>query len=207
MIKKNVVEMIQKPKIIVPFYTQERWQNWIVKVKESGFKPDDKENAVFVYMEDDIVLACLKIIAKYDKKLISKDEALKYLMEIKEIVMKKIESIDYDIDMMLESIQVSLVGVFVSCECYMNGEYVKTRSFTKLLKAALKAENDDNMAIALDNIAKIGANILAGGKFKEKDFENVPEGIVAEWIDGIDCINAAMIGDTSYKDDEPDIID
>lgn len=93
--------------IIVPFYTQERWQNWIIKVKESGFKPDDQDKgAIFVYIQDDVVLACLKIIAKYDKKLISKDEALKFLTEIKEIVLIKVESIDEDIDMMLESTQV-----------------------------------------------------------------------------------------------------
>lgn len=194
---------VTKP--IVPFYTQERWQNWIIKVKESGFKPDDQDKgAIFVYIQDDIVLACLKIIAKYDKKLISKEEALKFLTEIKEIVLIKIEPIDEDIDMMLESTQVSLIGVFASCECYINQEFAKTRSFTKLLKVALDAEKDENMGMALDNIAKIGANILSGGKFKEKDFENVPEGIIAEWIDGVDCINAAMVGDTSYKDDEPD---
>jgi hypothetical protein len=60
------------------------------------------------------------------------------------------------------------------------------------------------MGVALGAIAEIGANILSGEKFKEKDFEDVPEGLVAEWLDGIDCINAAMVGDTSYKDDEPD---
>jgi hypothetical protein len=193
------------PKIVIPFYTQERWQNWIGKVKESDFKVDDQEKGViFVNMEDDIVLACLKVIAKYDKKLISKDDALKHITEIKEIVLKKIEPISEDIDMMLESTQVSLIVVFASCECYIYNEYQKTKSFDKLLKAALKAEKDDNMGVALGNIAEIGANILAGGKLKEKDFENVPEGIVAEWLDGVDSIIAAMVGDTSYKYDEPD---
>lgn len=193
------------PKLVIPFYTQERWQNWIGKVKESGFKTDDQEKgAIFVYMEDDIVLACLKVIAKYDKKLVPKDEALKNLTDIKEIVLKKIEPIDEDIDMMLESTQVSLMGVFISCECYINGEYQKTKKFDKLLEAALKAEKDDNMGVALGCIAEIGANILAGGKLKEKDFDNVPEGIVAEWLDGVDSIIAAMVGDVSYKEDEPD---
>ncbi len=196
---------MKEPKIVIPFYTKERWQNWIDKVKESGFKVDDHEKgAIFVYMEDDIVLACLKVIAKYDKKLISKDDALKIFTETKEIVLKKIEPISEDIDMMLESTQVSLMGVFASCECYIHNEYQKTKKIDNLLKAALKAEKEDNMGIALGRIAEIGANILAGEKFKEKDFENLPEGIVAEWIDGIDCISAAMLGDTSYKDDEPD---
>lgn len=196
---------MQESKYIIPFYTQERWQNWISKVKESGFKLDDQEKgAVFVYMEDDIVLACLKVIAKYDKKLLSREDSLKHLAEIKEIVLKKIDPIDEDIDIMLESTQLSLMGVFASCECYIDKGYHKTNSFDKLIKSAVGAEKEDNMGAALGNIAEIGANILAGGKLKEKDLEDVPEGLVAEWLDGIDSISAAMVGDTSYKDDEPD---
>ena len=40
---------MQESKYIIPFYTSERWQNWIGKVKESGFKLDDEEKgAIFV---------------------------------------------------------------------------------------------------------------------------------------------------------------
>lgn len=196
---------MQKSKLVIPFYTQERWQNWIDQVKESGFKLEDQEKgAVFVYMTDDIVLACLKVIAKYDKKLISRDDALKHITEIKEIVLKKINPIDDDIDVMFESTQSSLMGVFVSYECYIKNGYQKIKSFGKLIDAAVQAEKESNMEVALNIIAEIGANIIAGGKIKDKDFDSVSEGIVAEWLDGIDSISAAMIGDTSYKDDEPD---
>jgi hypothetical protein len=196
---------MQKSKLVIPFYTQERWQNWIDQVKESGFKLEDQEKgAVFVYMTDDIILACLKVIAKYDKKLISKDDALKHIAEIKEIAIKKINPIDDDIDIMFESTQSSLIGAFVSYECYLKNGYQKIKSFGKLIKSAVQAEKDNNMGVALDIIAEIGANIIAGGKLKDKDFDIVSEGLVAEWLDGIDSISAAMIGDTSYKDDEPD---
>ncbi len=192
-------------KFVIPFYTEERWQNWINKVKESDFKIDDQEKGtVFVYMEDDVVLACLKIIAKYDKNLLSKEGALGYIEQVKEIVLKKIEPINEDIDIMLESTQFSLMGVFASCECYVEKAFEKTGSFGKLLKGAVKAEKENNMGAAMGNIAEIGANILSGKKLKEKDLENLPEGLVAEWLDGIDSISAAMVGDTSYKDDEPD---
>lgn len=195
---------MQKSKLIIPFYTQERWQNWVDQVKESGFKFDDQEKGViFVYMIDDIILACLKVIAKYDKKLISKDDAMKHITEIKEIVLKKINPIDNDIDIMFESTQSSLIGVFVSCECYLKNGYQKIKSFGKLIKSAVQAEKEGNMGVALDIIAEIGANIITGGKLKDKDFDSVSEGLVAEWLDGIDSIGAAMIGDTSYKDDEP----
>ncbi len=188
-----------------PFYTQERWHNWISKVKDSGFKIDDQQKgAVFVYMEDDLVLACLKIIAKYDKNVISQEDALKYLAEIKEVVLKKIEPINEDIDMMIESVQLSLIGVFASCECYLEKAFEKTKSLDKLIKSAVEAEKEDNMGAALNSIAQIGANILAGGKIKEKHLDDIPEGLVGEWLDGIDSISAAMVGDTSYRDDEPD---
>lgn len=196
---------MQESKFIIPFYTEERWHNWINKVKESGFKIDDQEKgAVFVYMEDDVVLACLKIIAKYDKNTLSKEDALAHLGEIKEIVLKKIDPINEDIDIMLESTQLSLMGVFASCECYVEKAFEKTGSLSKLIKGAIEAEKEDNMGAALGNIAEIGANVLAGGKLKDKDIEDIPEGLVAEWLDGIDSISAAMVGDTSYKDDEPD---
>ena len=196
---------MQEQKHIIPFYTQERWHNWINKVKESGFKIDDQQKGVvFVNMEDDVVLACLKIIAKYDKKLISGEDALKHIAEIKEIVLKKIEPVNEDSDMMIESVQLSLMGVFASCECYLEKAFEKTKSLDKLIKSAVEAEKDDNMGGALNSIAQIGANILAGEKLKEKDLDDIPEGLVGEWLDGIDSISAAMVGDTSYRDDEPD---
>ncbi len=196
---------MQESKFVIPFYTEERWQNWINKVKESGFKLDDQEKgAIFVYMEDDVVLSCLKIIAKYDKNLLSKEDALGNIAQVKDIALKKIEPINEDIDIMLESTQLSLMGVFASCECYIEKAFEKTGSLGKLIKSALEAEKEENMGSALGNVAEIGANILAGGKLKDKDLEDLPEGLVAEWLDGIDSISAAMVGDTSYKDDEPD---
>jgi len=196
---------MQEQKNVNPFYTEERWNNWINQVKESGFKIDDQQKGeIFVNMEDDIVLACLKIIAKHDKNLLSKEEAIKQISEVKEIVLKQNEPITEDIDMMIESTQISLMGVFASCECYIEKAFEKTKSLKPLIKKAIDAEKEENMGAVLGNIAEIGANILAGGKIKDKDLENIPEGLVAEWLDGIDSIRAAMIGDTSYRDDEPD---
>lgn len=204
--KKIKEENIATPKYIIPFYTKERWQNWIDQVKESNFKIDDQDkSAIFVYMTDDIVLACLKLIVKYDKGLLQKDDAIKYITEIKDIVLKKIDPINEDTDAMLESTQFSLMGVFASCECYIDNAFERTRSFGKLIDGAIKAESDDNIGAALGNIAVIGANIIAGEKLSDSDLDKATsDGPVAEWLDGIDSISVAMIGDTSYKDDEPD---
>ena len=194
------------PKYIIPFYTKERWQNWINQVKESDFRIEDQDkSAIFVYMTDDIILACLKLISKYDNGLLQKDDASKYMSEIEEIVLKKIDPINDDTDSMLESTQLSLMGVFASCECYINKTFERTKSFGKLIKSAIQAEEKHDMDTVLHNIATIGANVLAGEKLTEKDLDKISsEGVVAEWLDGIDSISVAMMGDTSYKYDEPD---
>jgi len=55
----------------------------------------------------------------------------------------------------------------------------------------------------LGNIAEIGANILAGGKIKDKDLEDIPDGLVADgWMDRF--TSRCHDRDTSYRDDEPD---
>ena len=52
--------------------------------------------------------------------------------------------------------------------------------------------------------------MLKGKSLPEEVMADLPYGIVAEWLDGIDSISAAMVGSDSYKEfeegDEEDII-
>lgn len=79
------------------FYTQKRWLNWMNKVKESNFKlteSDDKSSgAVFIYIMDDVVLACLKVIARSEREIISTEEALAEIEAIRSIVFNDHESL------------------------------------------------------------------------------------------------------------------
>ena len=199
---------MQELKNSLPYYTRGRWHNWIDQAKESGFKLEEEDSnvgdagSIFVNMEDDVVLACLKVTAKFDKKKISQEEALEELTVIKEIVLDRIDPINEDIDIMLESTQLSLMGVFASCEYYLDDEFEKSKSLGKIVKSAVSAEKDDNMGEALAQVAQVGANIIAGGKISVKALDGVPDGFVAEWLDGIDSIRAALVGDKSYRDDQ-----
>lgn len=192
----------------LPYYTKGRWHNWVDQAKESGFKLEEEESnsgdsgSIFVNMEDDVVLACLKITAKFDKKKTSQKDALEELTVIKEIVLERIDPINEDIDVMLESMQLSLMGVFASCEYYLDDEFEKSKSLGKIVKSAVSAEKDDNMGEALEQVAQVGANVIAGGKISVKALDGVPDGFVAEWLDGIDSIRAALVGDKSYRDDQ-----
>ncbi|TGC11384.1 DUF2150 family protein [Methanolobus halotolerans] len=192
------------------FYTEERWTNWLNQVKQSDFKfeeseePQGKEGAIFVNMEDDIILACLKIIAKYDRGQISADNAMQMLSRIRDIALAEVEPISEDADLMIDSLQTSLIGSFAACECYLTSDYDEKDSVDDLVKVALEAEGSDDIEIALATVAEIGALVLKGNDLSDKTLEEVPYGLVAEWLDGIESISAAMVGSDSYKEDEED---
>jgi hypothetical protein len=201
-------EMNQVP---YEFYTQKRWENWLGRAKESGFQIKEneeeagKESAIFVNMVDDVILACLKVIARFEKGMLSREKALQILGEIRDIVLSEVEPISEDVDLMIDSIQTSLMGALVAFECYVLGDYDEGVNIEDLMKAAIEAESSDNLELALDFTAQCGALVIKGNSLPEEVMAELPYGIVAEWLDGIDSISAAMVGSDSYKEfDEED---
>ena len=198
------------------FYTQKRWENWLGRARESGFQIKEsedesgKESAIFVNMVDDVILACLKVTARFEKEMLSKEMALQILEEMRDIVLAEVEPISEDIDLMIDSVQTSLMGALVAFECYVMGDYEEGADINELIKAAIDAEASDNLELALDYTAQCGAIVLKGQTLPEEVMADLPYGIVAEWLDGIDSISAAMVGSDSYKefdeDDEDDAI-
>mgnify|MGYP000914517015 CR=1 FL=1 len=198
------------------FYTQKRWENWLGRARESGFQIKEseeeagKESAIFVNMVDDVILACLKVTARFDKGMLSKEKSLQILAEIRDIVLSEVEPISEDINLMIDSIQTSLMGVIVAFECYILGDYDEEADIVEIVKSAIEAESSDNLELALDYTAQCGALVLKGKSLPEEVMADLPYGIVAEWLDGIDSISAAMVGSDSYKEfdeeDEGDIV-
>jgi hypothetical protein len=193
------------------FYTQKRWENWLGRARESGFQikeseeEAEKESAIFVNMVDDVILACLKVTARFDKGVLSREIALEILAEVRDIVLSEVEPISEDIDLMIDSIQTSLMGALVAFECYVMGDYDEGVDTAELAKLAVEAEASDNLELALDYTAQCGALVLKGKILPEEIMADLPYGIVAEWLDGIDSISAAMVGSNSYREfDEED---
>jgi len=177
----------------VQYYTKGRWDNWIQNVKESNFQIDDESESsteIFVNMMDDVILSCLNVISKRNAKKMSADNALNAISGISEIVLGDVPSINEDVDMMIQSLQSSLLGALVSCECYIRGSYNAKTALPKLVKTAIETEENDPEK-ALECISTVGARILSGKPMPEIIFD-VPDGLVAEWLDGVDSIVAAM---------------
>ncbi len=188
------------------FYTQNRWQNWIKKIKETDFvlneSEEDPSAAVFVYAMDDVVLACLKVIARYEHKVISQEEALTTIGGIKDVVFEEQESLGEDADMMLESLKTALTAVFISCQRYIEGDYDKKTPLKKMVTGATKAEENGDIEIALNTLSQVGARVIKGEMLPEEALLDLPYCLVAELLDGIDAISAAQMGDDSYKEDD-----
>ncbi len=186
----------------IEYYTEARWNNWVKRARESGFSLADPKNApdttIFVNMEEDVVLACLKIVNKFEKEKLSTEEALGAIKYMEKITLARVEPISEDVDMMIQSIQSSLVAVFGSCQCYIEGKY-EPGAIDDLIERAAEAEKRGDEATALGLISQVGAKIVAGQPFEFN--KELSPGCVAEWIDGLDSISAAMVGNDSYKDD------
>ena len=186
------------------FYTQTRWLNWINKVKESNFKltePDEKNSgAVFIYIMDDVVLACLKVIARCEREIITPEEAVTEISAIKEIVFQENESLGEDADLMLESLKTSLAAVFVSCQRYITGDFDRDSPLEELVQEAIASEQKEDLDGAFDLLSQIGSRVIGGETLPE--IGDLPYCMTAELLDGIDAISAAMLGDNSYKEDD-----
>jgi len=186
------------------FYSQKRWLNWMNKVKESKFKltdPEDKNNgAVFVYIMDDVVLACLKVIARNEREILTSDAALAEINKIKDIVFQENETLGDDADLMLESLRTSLAAVFVSCQRYIVGDFDRQTSLEELVNNAIIAEQGKNLDEAFSILSQVGARVISGESLP--DFGEIPYSMTAELIDGIDAISAAMLGEDSYKEED-----
>ncbi len=182
-------------------YTPKRWNNLLNRAREAGVNLEDESSGiVFAEIEDDVVLACLKIIARWEGGVISTGDALKGIAGIRDIVLGEVEpSGDEVLDMMIYSLQVSLRSVFAACECYLEKDFDTDGNVSDLISAASKAESSGDLGTALDCVAQIGAKVLAGEEVSEDLLDGVEDGLVAEWLDGIDALQAAMVGDNSYR--------
>jgi len=186
------------------FYTEKRWLNWMNKVKSSNFKlseADEKNSgAVFIYIMDDVVLACLKVIARSEKEVITPEEAMAEITAIRSIVFAEHESLGEDADLMIESLKTSLAAVFVSSQRYITGSFDRDSPLEELVAQAVAAEQKENLDEAFDLLSQVGARVIGGESLPE--IGDIPYCMTAELMDGIDAISAAMLGDDSYKEDD-----
>ncbi|MGZ5502908.1 MAG: DUF2150 family protein, partial [Halobacteriota archaeon] len=118
------------------------------------------------------------------------------------ITEKKTNTGDGELDDLIALIQASLVGAFASFESYVGGSFVDKSPLDALIREALEQEKKENFDVALAIIGKIGARVIAGETLYQETIAELEDSFVAEWLDGVDSISAAIISSVEYDTGE-----
>ena len=188
--------------LFVPF-TEERWINWVECAKQSDYKNmDETATKVFIDMEEDVVIACCKLVKGFEIGKLTREESLEGLHAIETITEKKTDTGDGELDELIGLIQASLVGAFVSFESYVKESFADKQPIDELIQEALDQEKKEHFDLALAIVGKIGARVIAGEALQQETIEELEDSFVAEWLDGVDSISAAITSSIEYDSGE-----
>jgi hypothetical protein len=188
------------------FYSRERWNNWMERLREEEFDPEDDDGdgaRLFFNLQDDITIACTKAVEAYEDGDVGEEEFMDEIDEIREIVMRE-EDLEQNKAMVLEGVQTSLIGVMASCEAYVtnNGAAAEDATVEEYVREAARAEKEDDMDRALALIAEAGALILDDAGFDAESYEDLEYGFVSEWVNGLDSLAQAVSEPETIEEDE-----
>jgi len=184
------------------FYSEERWNNWMERIREEDFDPEDEDSALlFFNLQDDVTIACTKAVSAYEDGGIDEDEFMEEIQEIRDVVMREENLRDEEKAMTLEGVQTSLICVLASCETYVANGTTEEGDAVEYVEEAVRAEEKEDMDHALALVAEAGARILGGEEFEPSEFDDLEYGFVAEWVNGLESISSAVSEPETIEED------
>ncbi len=185
------------------FYSEERWQNWIDRIKDEEIDPDDESSArLLLNLQDDTAIAVAKIVAAYDDGDLEQDEALDEIGEVRQIVLSEVDIEDEETLILVDGVQTSLVCVFFAAEEYVASGPAGEGTVGEYLEAAASAEAEEDLDAALGYAAQAGTLIIDGEALDVTVAEDLEYGLVTEWINGLDSLQSAMSDPEVVEEDE-----
>jgi hypothetical protein len=186
------------------FYSRERWNNWMERLREEEFDPEDEESAdIFFKLQNDITIACANAVDAYDEGHVDEDEFMEELGRMQEILMSE-ENLGDTKGMMLEGVQTSLMAVLESCGKYVANGAPSDGTVSEYVEEGVRAEREDDMDRALALVAEAGALILDGEEFEADSFDDLEYGFVSEWVNGLDSLAEAVREPEMIEEEEED---
>jgi len=184
------------------FYSEERWENWMERVREEEFDPEDEDSAdIFFRLQNDITIACANAVEAYDESHVDEDEFMQELGRMQEIVMRE-ERLGEQKDMMLEGVQTSLMAVIESCGKYVMNGAPDDGTVDEYIQEAISAEREDEMDRALMFVSEAGARVLDDHDFDAEEYEDLEYGFVSEWVNGLTLLAEAIREPEKIEEEE-----
>jgi len=185
------------------FYSEERWQNWLDRLRDEEIDPEDEDSArLLLNLQDDVAIAVAKIIKAYEDDAISQDEAMEELADIREVVLSEPSFEDEDKVMLVDGVQTSLVCVFYSAEQFVGDGVAEEAADEADVDAAVAAEAEDDLDRALGLSACAGTRVIDGEELDMTIIEDVEYGLVTEWVNGLDSLQSALSDPEVIEDDD-----
>jgi hypothetical protein len=192
------------------FYSQERWQNWLDRLRESDLDPEEEESArLLLNLQDDVAIAVAKIIRAYEEEIdeeeaipeLEEEGAIEELADLREVVLAEPEIEDEEAALLLDGVQTSLVSVIYAAEQYIAEGVATEASVAEYLRAAADAEDQEEFDRALGLMAAAGTRVIDGEELDVSIAEELEYGLVTEWINGLDSLQSAVSDPSVIEED------
>lgn len=175
------------------YYTEERWQNWLDRMREEDIDPDEEDSArLLLNLQDDAAIAVAKVLTDYEEGELDEDTSLSKIGKIRDIVLSDVDVDDEEKVMLINGVQTSLVCVFYAAEEYVAGEPPADGTVEEYVRAAADAEAEENPDTALSYCTQAGTLVIEGAELDMSLVENLEYGLVAEWVNGLDSLQEAL---------------
>ena len=185
------------------YYTEERWNNWLDRLREEEIDPENEDSArLLLNLQDDAAIAIAKIVTEYEDGELDEDAALQELATVREIVLSEVEFEDEEKLMLVDGVQTSLVCVFYAAEEYVAAGPAEEGTVEDYVRAAADAEAEEDLDAALASCAKAGTLLFDGEELDMEVAEDIEYGLVAEWVNGLDSLGTALADPEVVEEDE-----
>ncbi|MEF8936321.1 DUF2150 family protein [Halobacteriaceae bacterium SHR40] len=185
------------------YYTDERWQNWIGRLREEEIDPEEEDSArLLLNLQDDTAIAVAKIITDFDDGVLDEERALGELEDMQEVVLSEVEFDNEEKGMLIDGVQTSLMCVFYAAEEFVVGGPADEGSIDEYIEAAAEAEANEDLDAALGYCVQAGTLVIDGAELDIGMADDLEFGLVAEWVNGIDSLQTAMRDPEVVEEDD-----
>jgi len=193
--------MTDDDEAVETFYTEERWQNWIDRLREEDLDLENEDSArLLMNLQEDTAIAVAKIVEAHEDGDIGEERAHEELTEMQEIVLSEAPLEDEEKAMLVESVQMSLEVVFYAAQ-----EYVAAGAgegeIEEYVHAAADAEAEEEIDSAIGYLVQAGTLVLGGQELDVSIVEEMEYGLVAEWVNGLDSLQNALSDPETVEED------
>jgi len=185
------------------FYTEERWQNWIDRLREEDLDLENEDSArLLMNLQEDTAIAVAKIVEAFEEDTIDGERAQQELAEMQEIVLAEAPLEDEEKAMLIESVQMSLEVVFYAAQEYVAAGAADDATVEEYIQAAADAEAEDDIDTAIGYLVQAGTLVIDGADLDPTLAEEMEYGLVAEWVNGLDSLQNALASPETVDEED-----